>query len=83
MAYASVQAPEFFSAFSEVDEFSRSLSALNWPESESWGDVRNIDERFIIRALANFDDIALVTLVGGFPCKDTSRLKHHRNNLKG
>ena len=69
---------------SELCEFAELLSSQNWPSSTNLGDISLITEDRIVDILANFVElIDLIVVLGGFPCKDTSRLKFGRKNLRG
>ena len=69
---------------SEVCDFATELAAKNWPQVSLLGNIELISENQItdiVESLRDRTDIIL--LIGGFPCKDTSRLKFGRKNLHG
>eukprot|EP00973_Karenia_brevis_P064523 8964733-Karenia_brevis.AAC.1 len=60
---------------SEVDTFALALARQNWPDSYEMGDIQEVSEQTIKNILHSISfDFCLV--IGGCPCKDTSRLKH-------
>ena len=54
-----------------------------WPEETLVDDVTLVDEAMARELLERAPEARMVLIVAGFPCKDTSRLKHNRRNLSG
>jgi hypothetical protein len=83
-AFVSTTAEVVGNFDSELCQFAELLSGQNWPSSSNLGDISLITECQIVDILANFVElIDLIVVLGGFPCKDTSRLKFGRKNLRG
>ena len=69
---------------SEIDEFALQVGSLRWPNDTNMGDMQTItgaQVRLIVEEWGPQVDVIL--LIGGFPCKDTSKLKAFRHNLSG
>ena len=69
---------------SELCPFADLLAGQNWPDASNLGDISLITESQISEILTTFVGlIDIIVVLGGFPCKDTSRLKYGRKNLRG
>jgi site-specific DNA-cytosine methylase len=70
--------------YSEIDASLRAIAGERWPHAVDVGDVTKITEDDVQGWCKDLPgEVDLIILAGGFPCKDTSRLKAGRMNLKG
>ena len=82
-ALASLPVQVVHDLVSEINEWQNVWASYRWPGEQLVPDVADITEELIIDMLLDGPKYDVVLLVAGFPCKDTSRLKHSRQNLQG
>ena len=66
----------------ECDPFLQAIGMAHFPGTHMFQDVDDITPA-VVESWASDTPFDLVLLIGGFPCKDLSRLKAGRKNLQG
>jgi site-specific DNA-cytosine methylase len=67
----------------ECNPYLNEWAKVRWPDEVVIPDIDHVDEILVHEFLEDLPPFDIVLIVGGFPCKDLSRLKTGRKNLEG